>query len=561
MRLKFTIAICALLVLGLAVSQANAEGYRISSAVNTVVESGNNQVVGGIRLTHVDSGAVHLPENNKVTIKYGGLVITDKEFVEATSAGALTAADNAAGTLALSEDKKSIVLTITTHDGTFTIAGVRVDASAHAEDTLIASLESAASTDTGDYKEEPAAAGGTSGSIKVSNFEDGLMVTQVDHVGQLICDKTETLTPTITIEEGFKNAWETDGGNGLSDLDADGTAATGQESISDDTYIRVVVSNVPTGVTFRWPGQGNFAADGTTALSTDHGNYFRRPEHMIDHDNNSTTPDALAGSLYYSDAGTSLGDDKTKRWVVYQFVGTDPGGTDNTPDDVVSKFEISPRVEVDLKEAGSGGGATVAAQLWPMPKTGDADNRDSTLSYTHTLETEGDGSFLAVSECVTYLLFPFLTCGAQADWTTGIAVANTTRDDEAFPFSGGTEEQGGSVMIYAYPKSTTAEKMAAGEMMSSPETLGNVMMDTLSGNLASGDTVAVTCADRPMLAGFEGYAIVKAGFQAAHGMAFVLGNFQDGAAIDVAHGYIALVIPDPEYSGARGQVGGETLGH
>ena len=37
-------------------------------------------------------------------------------------------------------------------------------------------------------------------------------------------------------------------------------------------------------------------------------------------------------------------------------------------------------------------------------------------------------------------------------------------------------------------------------------------------------------------------------FRHAHGLAIVLGNFSGGAALDVAHGYLALVIPDPEFN-------------
>ena len=43
--------------------------------------------------------------------------------------------------------------------------------------------------------------------------------------------------------------------------------------------------------------------------------------------------------------------------------------------------------------------------------------------------------------------------------------------------------------------------------------------------------------------------------------ALVLGMFNGGADIDLAHGYLALVIPDPEFGGQRAPASGETLGH
>ena len=220
-------------------------------------------------------------------------------------------------------------------------------------------------------------------------------------------------------------------------------------------------------------------------------------------------------------------------------------------------------VMVDTDKTGMGGVSDVWAQLWPEK---DDDTDTAKLSYATPVETKDEGYFVNVTECVTYLLFPFLTCGAQADWTTGIAIANTSLDDDVFPVNAGAAPQGGSIMIHAYPKSTAAEKAATGHN-SSPEMLTDPISATLSGNLAAGDTVAMTCNTHPMLAGFEGYAIVRAGFRHAHGMAFVLGNFMDGAAIDVAHGYVALVVPDPEFAGAsgapigRGAVDGESLGH
>ena len=85
-------------------------------------------------------------------------------------------------------------------------------------------------------------------------------------------------------------------------------------------------------------------------------------------------------------------------------------------------------------------------------------------------------------------------------------------------------------------------------------------MEMISPNLAAGDTISVAC---PMVmeGGWEGYAIVRAGFRHAHGMAFVMGDFPDGAGVDVAHGYIALVIPDPQFSkGERGTAISESLG-
>ncbi len=166
---------------------------------------------------------------------------------------------------------------------------------------------------------------------------------------------------------------------------------------------------------------------------------------------------------------------------------------------------------------------------------------------------EDDGDILTVTECVTYLLYPFVSCGSTGGWSTGISVANTTMDDDVFGEDGGAAVQGGAVTLYGYPKSEKAADGTSGEMM-------DPVMAMLSPNLAAGDTISVAC---PMVmeGGWEGYAIVRAGFRHAHGMAFLMGDFTDGASVDVTHGYIALVIPDPQFTNnQRGTEISESLG-
>lgn len=580
MRVKFTIAICALLVLGLAVSEVAAQGFRLAARVNTVAESGNNQELGALRLTYRTSGAVHIPSNRTIEVTFGGLTITSPtaSLVIGTQTGAIAGVTAARGNIDDNNKNQKVTLTIPAgsaldNDATIILSGVRVDVSGLDADEVRATVKSTGSSS--DFVEEETVAGETA-SIKVSNVKDGLTVSAVKQISVLTCDATGTggRMPEITVEEGFASAWETDALGGAGD------------ATDTDTHIRIVVANVPSGVTFRWPGQGNEGPDGSAGTGDDltapapegepDNGYFATPVHMVDHDGTESTDMLPSGTLTYMSSGAAIGDDKTKHFVIYSFTGTElPVAGDIEAKGhaaVKNVFKVSPMVMVDTKKTGMGGVSDAWAQLWPAAKTGDDDNRATVLSYDHAVETSSasttnpKGFFVNVTECVTYLLFPFLTCGAQADWTTGIAVANTSKDDEVFPVNAGAAAQGGSVMIHAYPKSTAAEKMAMGHM-SSPEMLSDPISATISGNLAAGDSVAVTCNMHSMLAGFEGYAIVRAGFRHAHGMAFVLGNFQDGAAIDVAHGYIALVIPDPEFAGTdgspigRGAVSGETLSH
>ena len=217
-------------------------------------------------------------------------------------------------------------------------------------------------------------------------------------------------------------------------------------------------------------------------------------------------------------------------------------------------------VAVDQAKAGAGGTADIWGWLHPAPGFEDLDGKLSYKMVAQTQDTneddvidEDDGDILTVSECVTYLLYPFVTCGSTGGWSTGISVANTTMDDDVFGEKNGAAPQNGSVKLYGYPKTQKASDGSSGDAM-------DPVMEMISPNLAAGDTISVAC---PMVmeGGWEGYAIVRAGFRHAHGMAFVMGDFPDGAGVDVAHGYIALVIPDPQFNeGERGTAISESLG-
>ena len=227
--------------------------------------------------------------------------------------------------------------------------------------------------------------------------------------------------------------------------------------------------------------------------------------------------------------------------------------------DVMDSFAIPITVVTGDIASGAGGIADIWAFLSPGP--GDDDEDIGTkLSYVMNPVTDpetDEGDFLNIAECVTYLLFPYITCGAHADWDTGIAIANTTMDDGIFGLSAGATAQRGAITMYAFP---TGEKTA--HNATDMGYTGEPTMTMLSGGLAAGDSIAMTCSSNDALAGMQGYAIVKAGFRHAHGMAFVT-NSASGA-VDAVHGYVALVIPDPEFGGKnedRAAAEGEVLGH
>ena len=543
MRFKFTVlCLCAVIMLGLAATQADAQGYRVSVRTTTVVEGGHNQEVGDIRLTYrgAGGGAVDIPVNNTIEITYGGLYVTNDEVstknlegsgISGVEVSAENDADTNVGKVTLDMSGAAV------KDGeTITLIGIRVDVSGLVDgDDVMATISA-----SGDSDEFGNITTTTGDSItgKVSTVKDGLNVTKVSQISKLVCDDREDLMPSITVEEGFASAWETGAGDGLA-------------QDMDDTHIMITVANVPSAVTkLIWPGEADYMLpDPEDADQTISGAATNPMDNQDrDGDDDTVNPDTVDMLALVADSVT-LEDGKAT--VVYRFEGVLADGDNKAHDDLKNSFTISPQVEVDTAE--SGGIADVWAQLHPMPKTGDDDDRGMALSYSHAAETMGNGSFVNVSECVTYLLFPYLTCGAHEDWETGVSVANTSMDDMVFPVSDGATPQSGAVTLYGFQRSVMTADGMSGQVPDNPQ------VHMISQNLAAGDTYTFTCSS--VMPGFEGYAIMKAGFRHAHGTAFVLGNFQDGAAIDVAHGYVALVIPDPEFNNmGRGAGGGESLG-
>ena len=190
---------------------------------------------------------------------------------------------------------------------------------------------------------------------------------------------------------------------------------------------------------------------------------------------------------------------------------------------------------------------SVMAMLYPMSELDAKGNKAglmTTLSFSApaVAPEKGKGEeWLVLSECVTYLLYPFVTCGATAGWDTGISVSNTSADGNIFGAFDETKQQDGPVVMYGFPKKRMLSAVEGEDGRSGWSSQS--LIRSLAPMLA-GETITFQCSDTQM-AGEEGYAIIRAGFQHARGMAFVIGDFADGASADVAHGYMAEVITDP----------------
>jgi hypothetical protein len=134
------------------------------------------------------------------------------------------------------------------------------------------------------------------------------------------------------------------------------------------------------------------------------------------------------------------------------------------------------------------------------------------------LDTSSPKNVFTIGICRTVLLFPFVT--NQSGFDTGIALSNTSTD----PF--GTVPQAGSCSLNWFGAAAPA----------TPTTTPVVATATSATVLAS-----IT------VPGFQGYMIAICNFQYAHGFAFI----SDVGARNLAMGYLALVIPDPNVIGSR----------
>jgi len=139
--------------------------------------------------------------------------------------------------------------------------------------------------------------------------------------------------------------------------------------------------------------------------------------------------------------------------------------------------------------------------------------------------------YAQVVRCNCFLLFTYVTYSGptDADFNTGIAVANTTGDEAPFG-DGHAPDQLGKITFYFYD---SAQGYVGSTTTSSEIGAGKTFITLLNGILPSG------------VQHFAGYIIAKAEFQFCHALAYIA----DQKFGKIAHGYLANVIPDPAIKG------------
>jgi len=518
--------LCALFLLAFGATAQAQIIHDVTQQNNEVVQYGLTELMGEVRFTGsaACAGAACTSIASTITITYNGAAINNTSLAGPAYSGGntLTYANGiqlfVSGGYAVGfgvTDRVSlsaintalggqIILTIqggfaVTNGDQIRVNGARTDVSARTVGSTITALISSAPSNANTFNNV---------NVTVATVNSSMTVT-VTSVAIPIC--ITPTNPTIRITEGFATAFV--------EYTSPAVGARTRFGATGDTRVRVQVNSLPSGVTLSWP---------TTVAGT-------------------ATSGAATGATLVLESGS------TSSVAVYRFNTTNQA----TSDTLQEYFSITPIVTV-AATAGFGQ-STAQAQLWP-----DATST-TIIRFAHPLKNDPADNFIAINRCVTYLLFPFVTGNNIPGFTTGMAIANTSSDDAAFVTGGGVaasrtaSAQAGAITLYGWHAST---KDATGSSTTnfSPSTFtGAAVSAVVSANLVAGDSWSGVIDGATGFAGFQGYVIAKCDFQFAHGFSFIVGKYNSGSVFDVAHGYIALVIPDPGIV-QRITTSGESLG-
>jgi hypothetical protein len=172
------------------------------------------------------------------------------------------------------------------------------------------------------------------------------------------------------------------------------------------------------------------------------------------------------------------------------------------------------------------GASTVTATVALGPVGSLASPATATASLTFAPNTQGKGTVANISDCITALLWPYVT--NSPGFNTGITISNTSADTPAFPI-GGALPLAGACTIYGW----------AG-------TGGTALGSFTTPSIPAGATWVTAISGIPAFSGMNGgYLIGVCPFQNGHGSAFLWSDAIALGSPDIASGYLALIIPNP----------------
>lgn len=308
---------------------------------------------------------------------------------------------------------------------------------------------------------------------------------------------------TISFMEGFANAFKTKDDNTFNQAMEYNPLPIPEQGVNDATRLRAVFENVPTGVNL-WvsihPTSGLLDTEIATGATGNTAGYAQ-----VTLFNNKGTVEwrILAGA-----------DAAVTQTATFNVVVGVPGTVITPPNGVTTASTVYgtfARISSIIRAA--------TAFEAPIPRF-----VEQNVARTNVF---------TVSACVTNLLFPFVT--NQAGFDTGIALINTSQSN--FTGDSGTPAnapfniaaQTGACTLYYFGVNAPA----------APQVTPPIGVDT-TGSLLNRVMYAFSLSTVVSGEGFQGYIIARCNFQYGHGYAFI----SDLGADELAHGYLALVIPD-----------------
>jgi len=182
---------------------------------------------------------------------------------------------------------------------------------------------------------------------------------------------------------------------------------------------------------------------------------------------------------------------------------------------------------------------TISTSVGTLPAIGTTSSIVATVSLgpvqttpilAFAANTQGTTTLATISDCVTNMLFPYVT--NQGGYDTSFSIANTTSDDLAFGANLGASPQSGTCTLSFWPTTDLTQGTPGTALTFTTPSIptGAVYAFSQSGTLFSGQS---------------GYMIAVCRFLNAHGFAFLTNGFAQATGPQLSHGYLGLVIPNP----------------
>lgn len=496
LRSKVLLALLALAVALGSASVANAQtAFQMSALTRDVRVEGLAEAVGQVTFAATTTGTIKAAST--MSLDYGTAIETGTGTVSCVANTACAVTTNF--TVAVSGNQ--VTITFVTDVGfiagnTITVSGVRVNANG-ATTTTINAVASAVVP--------PAFAAINpitffiTNTVTVATIRSPAVTVGGTAAagGILTCVASATGAFTVDITETFNQAY-------LSKIDEDGLGGTGVAGANSiNMVVRISFASVPIGVAITL---GSFTGSAATLSMTSAVGAVLGPTWTLG-------VGAGAAVTFTSASGAQTGN--------FDITITATSGT-GAVERIRANFTAATAASI------TAGAASVSGAVTLRGGTGAAGAASSIPRFTSGAPNNPEGTRTAfgVTDCVTFLLFPFVANTAR--FNTGIAIANTTQDHPTVT-TGNARHQDGACTLTLYFTNTDG-------------TVGSASAPPIT--IIAGATAALDMAGTSQFAGRQGYIIANCGFLNAHGLALIVDGFQ---AVPNGHsqGYLALIIPNP----------------